>query len=357
VRRLLLVLLLVASATVLLRGGVSCGAFGLQPACYAALLPGPAEDTLRLVEAGETPVYASAGELLLTTVAVEADLDVVEWLRYLVSSRVAEVPRESIFPPGEDAEDVATRNAALMSNSQLDATLAALAALDYEIDTEFDGARIEAIQEPSAVDADQVREGDVIVAVDGQPVDTNEDVIRSVSRSSPGEEITLRILRDGTERDETLTVVADPDDPEAPRLGLLLSSYLELPVDVHIDAGVIGGPSAGLMFSLAIVDLLQPEDLTGGVVIAGTGTIDRDGTIGAIGGIQQKVLGAVSRGDDARPASVFLVPAGNLREAAAAPIDRDLTLVPVATLQEALEALADLRAGRSPVGAVALPAS
>lgn len=355
-RRLLLVLLLVAGATLLVRGGLPCDTFGLQPSCYAALLPGPAEDTLGLVEVDDARVYASAGELLLTTVAVEADLDFLEWVRFALSSRVAEVPRDSIFPEGEDARDVAARNAALMSNSQLDAAIAALQALGHEIDTGFDGARIEDIQEPSAVDADQLRVGDVIVAVGGVPVRSNEAVIDRVSRTSPGDQVTLRVLRDGAERDETLTVVASPDDPAAPRLGLLLSNHLELPVDVHIDAGVIGGPSAGLMFSLGIIDLLGPDDLTGGAVVAGTGTIDRDGRVGAIGGIQQKILGAVVRGDGARPAEVFLVPAGNLREATAAPVDRDVTLVPVATLDEALQALAEIRAGRDPVGAVALPA-
>jgi PDZ domain-containing protein len=356
VRRLLLVLLLVAGLTMLSRGLLPCERFGVQPDCYAALLPGPVEDTLRLVQVGEERVYASSGELLLTTVAVEADLDIVDWVRYAISPRIDEVERERIFPAGEDVADVAERNAALMESSQLDATIAALLTLGYDVDTEFDGARVEGIQQPSAVTADQLIEGDIIVAVEGQPVTSNRAVVDAVERRRPGDELTLTILRDGQRRQERLTLVAAPDDPGTPRLGILLSSYLELPVDVHIDAGVIGGPSAGLMFSLGIIDLLGPEDLTGGAVVAGTGTVDREGRIGPIGGIQQKILGALSRGPDVRPASVFLVPAGNLAEAAEAPVDRNITLVPVATIDEALDALTDLRAGRSPVGALALPA-
>jgi PDZ domain-containing protein len=357
VRRLLLVLLLIASATVLTRGVLPCAAFGVQPSCYVALLPGPVEDTLGLVDVGSgVERYASSGQLLLTTVAVEADLDVAEWLRYAISPRVDEVPREQLFPPGEDASEVAARNAALMENSQLEATVAALQQLGYEFDTDFDGARVEEVQEPSAVDAGQLAPDDVIVAVDGEPVRSNRDVVDHVAARAPGDEVTVTRIRAGEERDVILILVPAPEDPEQPRLGVLVSSWLELPVDVHIDAGVIGGPSAGLMFTLGIIDVLTEEDLTGGQVVAGTGTIDREGRIGAIGGIRQKILGATSRADEPS-ATVFLVPAGNMGEAAGVPVDREVTLVPVATLEDAVAALADLRAGRSPAGALALPAS
>ncbi|MBW3620758.1 MAG: PDZ domain-containing protein [Actinobacteria bacterium] len=357
-RRLLLVLLVIAGATFLTRGVLPCSSFGAQPSCYVALLPGPTEDTLGLVELGPgTERHVSTGELLLTTVAVEADLDLSEWLRYAISPRVDEVPREQLFPSGEDAGEVAARNAALMENSQLDATVAALQELGYDFDTDFDGARVEELQEPSAVDAGQLEPGDVIVAVDGEPVADNREVVDLVGRLAPGDDVTLSRLRDGTTRDVTLTLVPAPEDASQPRLGVLLSSYLELPVDVHIDAGVIGGPSAGLMFTLGIIELLGEDDLTGGAVVAGTGTIDRDGRIGPIGGIRQKVLGATSRGDEGPPAAVFLVPEGNMAEAAGAPVERALTLVPVATLDDAMRALADIRAGRAPVGALALPSS
>lgn len=357
-RRLLLVLLLIAGATFLTRGLLPCTTFAAQPSCYVALLPGPTEDTLGLVEVGPgTERYASDGELLLTTVAVESDLDLAEWLKYAISPRVDEVPREQLFPSGEDAGEVAARNAALMENSQLDATVAALQQLGYDFDTDFDGARVEEVQEPSAVDAGQLQPDDVIVAVDDEPVTTNSEVVDLVGRMAPGDEVTLTRIRAGERRDVTLTLVPSPDDPAAPRLGVLLSSYLELPVDVHIDAGVIGGPSAGLMFTLGIIDLLSEDDLTGGAVVAGTGTIDREGTIGPIGGIRQKILGATTRGEDAEAATVFLVPEANMPEASGAPVDRGITLVPVATLDDAIRALADLRAGRAPVGALALPAA
>ncbi|MBW3658733.1 MAG: PDZ domain-containing protein [Actinobacteria bacterium] len=355
-RRLLLVLLLVAGATFLTRGLLPCEAFGVQPGCYVALLPGPVEDTLGLVEVGEgVERHTSEGELLLTTVAVESDLDLSEWVRYAISPRVDEVPREQLFPSGEDADQVAARNAALMENSQLDATIAALFELGYEFDTDFDGARVEEIQEPSAVDAGQLAVGDVIVAVAGEEVTSNREVVDLVARRDPGDELRLTRVRDGEPREVSLTLVPSPDDPSLPRLGVLLSSHLELPVDVRIDAGVIGGPSAGLMFTLGIIDLLGEEDLTGGTVVAGTGTIDREGTVGPIGGIRQKILGATTRAEGEPAATVFLVPEANMGEASGAPVQRGITLVPIATLDDAMQALADLRAGRSPVGALALP--
>jgi Lon-like protease len=136
---------------------------------------------------------------------------------------------------------------------------------------------------------------------------------------------------------------------------VLLRSFLDLPVDVEIDAGVIGGPSAGLMFALSVMDLLEPEDLTGGKVVAGTGTVDRDGTVGAVGGVRQKVVGATATTADQRPATVFLVPEGNLEDARSVSVPREVLVVPVATLDDAVRALDDLRAGREPAGALALP--
>lgn len=139
------------------------------------------------------------------------------------------------------------------------------------------------------------------------------------------------------------------DVPEEPD-----GAHSQLPLDVAIDAGVIGGPSAGLMFALSIVDLLDPQDLTGGTVVAGTGTLASDGTVGPVGGVRQKVLGATAPGGDRRPASVFLVPSANLGQVADVAVARDLLVVPVTSLDDALEAVADVRGGRHPRGALAL---
>jgi Lon-like protease len=353
VRRWLLLPLVVVVALAgiaLVRGHVPCEALAAQPACYVALRPGPAEDTLRLVEIDGAPSYSSAGELLLTTVAVDEELGLREWVQASVSRAVDAVPRERIYPPDTDRDEVTEHNAALMADSQLTATMAALAAAGYEIVGE--GALVAAVADDAVTDALEV--GDVIVAVDGDEVTDNRAVVDAVQRRGPGDRVVFDVRRDGADLAVAVELGEAPDDAERAYIGVLLTTELDLPVDVAIDAGIIGGPSAGLMFALSIVDLLDPDDLTGGTVVAGTGTVDADGRVGAIGGIRQKVVGATLRGADRRPATVFLVPRGNLEEAQDAPVGRDVLLVPIDTLDDALEALADLRAGRQPVDALAL---
>jgi Lon-like protease len=334
----------------LARGHVPCDVVEAQPSCYVALRPGPAEDTLRLVGIEGAASYASSGELLLTTVAVDDDLGFGEWFRASVSRSVEAVPRERIYPSDTDPEQVTEHNAALMADSQLTATMAALAAAGYEVVGE--GARVASVADDAVTDELQV--GDVITAIDGTPVTDNRGVVEEVQRREPGATIALRVDRDGEGVDVDVELGSSPEDPTRAYVGVLLTTELDLPLDVAIDAGVIGGPSAGLMFALSIVDLLEPEDLTGGAVVAGTGTVDADGRIGAIGGIRQKIVGAIARGPDRRPATVFLVPRGNLEEARGTPVGRDVLLVPVDTLDDALAALSDLRAGREPVDALAL---
>lgn len=354
-RRLLLVLLLVAGGTVFARGAVPCNLLELQPTCYVSLHPGPTRDTFELVDVAGEPVTDSTGSLLLTTVAVEEDLDLLEWFRRTLSPTTSEVPRDVIFPGGNRGE-VSERNAVLMQGSQTDAAVAALRHLGYEVDERLDGAEVFEIGSPTAVDDDQLQPGDVIVEVDGRRTRDAEAVADAIRRHEPGEQVTLTV-RDGTERrTTTVELIASPDAPDRALLGVVLIPSLTLPVDVQIDAGAIGGPSAGLMFALAVVDLLEPTDLTGGEVIAGTGTIGRDGRVGSIGGIRQKVLGALER-SDAPAATVFLVPEGNLPAARSVAVPSELLLVPVGTLDDAVRALRELRQGRRPGDALALSPS
>lgn len=355
-RRLLLFLLVASALGLLARGAVPCSALAIQPACYVALNPGPVADALTIVEIDDDRTYASSGSLLLTTVAVDTTLDVGEWVSGALSARTQQLPRELLFPPGADDEQVRQQNAALMEDSKLDAVLAALRALEVDFDTEPDGARVIEIAEFSRVDRDALAPGDIIVAAEGRPIASAAELAELTGTLAPGDvlALTVRGPTDPGTRTVEVELVENPDAPGAGLIGIVVGTWAELPIDIQIDAGSIGGPSAGLMFSLAIVDLLGPDDLTGGHVIAGTGTIDREGNVGAIGGIQQKILGALQAPD--RSASVFLVPADNFEEARQAPVGDDILLVPVATLDDALSALADLRAGRQPAGALALPA-
>jgi Lon-like protease len=355
VRRWLVVAVLLAllgGGVAFVRGDVPCRVVAVQPACEVLLRPGPAEDALALIEVAGAPTYPSSGELRLTTVAVDDDLDLQEWLRARASDAVEAVPRATVFPPGADREEVAEQNAALMADSQLTATVVALEALGYELDER--GAQVAAVASDAVTD--QFTEGDVIVAVADDPVADSAAVVAAVQARDPGERLTFEVVApDGKRREVTVELGGAPDDPSRAYVGVLLITDLDLPVDVQIDAGVIGGPSAGLMFALSVVDLLGEEDLTGGTVVAGTGTVARDGTVGPVGGVRQKLLGATVGGDDG-PAEVFLVPRGNLGDTRGAPVANDVLVVPIDTVDDALTALTDLRAGREPSEAQLLAA-
>ncbi len=350
-RRLLVLLLLVSGLGFIGRGGIPCDAVEAQPRCLVALLPGPTGNTLDIVQvAGDTST--STGELLLTTVSVDPQLSFREWLRGSFDDRVEHLDRELIYPPGATVEAVRQQNVELMALSQLEAMISALRELGYEFDEDFDGAEIVEIADFSAAADGRLEPGDIIVELAGTAVPSTAEAVAALARFGVDDVVDLVVLRDGERVEVEVPLVAAEDDGR-PVMGVTLRSYMELPVQIEIDAGVIGGPSAGLMFAIAIVDELTPDDLTGGLVIAGTGEIDRVGNVGPIGGIRQKILGASGR-SDGPPATVFLVPAQNMSEATTAIVAEEILLVPVATLHEALVALETLRGGTDPAGSVRL---
>lgn len=351
-RRLLLVLLAVASVGLVVRGAVPCAVLAVQPRCTVALHPGPTADTATVVEVTGERTYASSGTFLLTTVAVDTELDLLEWLRSGVSPRVRQIPRGELYPPGDSEEQVRQANIAQMDESELSATAAALRALGYPVDTTPTGGEVVTILAGSPA-ARSLQVGDVIVAVDGAGTTTAQAVADRIDAAEIGRTVEVTIERGDRRRDVTVAVAEDPSAPGESTIGVTVRDHIELPVHVDIDAGAVGGPSAGLVFAVTIIDALLPEDLTGGWVIAGTGTVDLHGNVGAVGGIRQKVLGALERAPT-DSASVFLVPRGNLDEARGAPVGDDILLVPVGTLDEAVAALRELSAGREPADAVAL---
>ena len=156
-----------------------------------------------------------------------------------------------------------------------------------------------------------------------------------------GSTVTVSYTRLGEPGTATVTTGA-AEEREGSLLGITILEQPAAPFDVDIQVEDVGGPSAGLMLALGILDLVGEDDLTGGAVIAGTGTIDAEGRVGPIGGIPLKMVSAREIG-----AGMFLVPEGNCAEAAAA-ADPGFPLARVATLDDALDALADFRAGRTP---------
>ncbi len=317
---------------------------------YYALSPGPVNDTSDFVMAAGA-AGEEGGDLFFLTVSLR-EINALEYVGAVLDEEVDLSPRENIRPAGVSQDDLRQQNIDLMATSKLNAKFVALTQLGYEVTFIGSGAEVNSVVEGSAAEG-LIEVGDLITAVDGEPVEFSEDAVELIGGRSPGEVVAVTLDRTTPDGDvETLTVEVtlkpfrfiDDDgvvqeEPERGMVGVLLvngPTEAEFPVDVEIDSQNIGGPSAGLMFALEIMNQLTEEDLTRGHRIAGTGTIAADGTVGAIGGVRQKVFGAIDVG-----AAYVLVPAGNYEEAVDAAGDR-IVVVRVATIDDAVTFLESL---------------
>ncbi|GGG12162.1 PDZ domain-containing protein [Rhodococcoides trifolii] len=306
---------------------------------FAALGPGPTFNTLaevdgkQVVDIEGTPVDPTSGNLNMTTVAVRDGLNVFEALGLWLSGRQGLVPREEVYPPEKTEQEIQDANQADFQQSENSAELAALHFLDLPVDL-----RIKDVSDDGPA-ANALRDGDTLVSIDGKPVTTVSGVQDVVGDIAPDTSITLDILRDGAPVSETVTVGARPGDTGRGYLGVTPEEVPNVPFDVTFNLADIGGPSAGLMFTLAVIDKLSPGELSGGRFVAGTGTIASDGTVGPIGGIPYKLIAAREAG-----ATTFLVPSENCDEAKAHAQD-GLQLVKVDSLGSAVDSLTSLRSG------------
>nr|WP_269810225.1 S16 family serine protease [Kineosporia rhizophila] len=210
-----------------------------------------------------------------------------------------------------------------MTSSQESATAAALWALGIKVPTTLTVAGTD----PAAPAAKTLQEDDVILGVDGKAIGDLAQLRTTLADSEPGAEVRVRIRRDGQVRTVSTETTQNAEGDTV--LGIYIVPDFDFPFDVKIQIEDIGGPSAGMMFALGIVDTLTPGDLTGGKDIAGTGTIDADGTVGPIGGIRQKLVGARDAG-----AEYFLAPADNCNEVVDH-IPDGLDVIKVETLDQA----------------------
>ena len=322
----------------LLTALLSVGALSV-PIPYVVLGPGPTVNTLgtsngkEIIEVTGRPTSTSAGQLRLTTVGVQPTVRLRSALAGWFSSDEAVVPRELVYPPGESQQQVEKRNAEDFQNSQTSAETAALRELGYPIQV------LVKTVTPGGPSVNVLKPDDVLTSVDGQQVTSAARLTELIRARPAGSALKIGYTRD--EQPASATVTSREQDGR-PRIGVEIDQQQPHPFDLKINLGDIGGPSAGLMFALGIIDKLEPADLTGGKIVAGTGTIDDEGRVGPIGGIAQKLVGAKAAG-----AKVFLVPADNCAEAVrnAQP---NLPLLKVASLDDALKALETLRAGGQP---------
>jgi len=330
----------------------------IVPSPYVVEKPGPVYNTLGSADyegkktdlitiPGET-VYPTEGSLDLLTVSVLGNPENrLNWLTVAAAwldPSQAVVPMESIFPADVSTEQRDEQNQVAMVNSQQDAIAAALTNLGYQYPTELsvvslaDGAPADGLIEP----------GDLIESVNGQAVGDIAALRSAVTASGAGVPATIGLSRDGASQTVQVTPV---DVKGSVVLGINVKSDYKFPFDVNIQLDKVGGPSAGMMFALGIIDKLTPGSIQGGADVAGTGTIDQSGDVGPIGGIRQKLFGAREAGAD-----WFLAPAANCDEVTGH-IPDGLTVFAVSTLDDSLAALDAIRTGADTSGLPTCPAT
>lgn len=308
----------------------------LVPVPYVTYSPGVTVDVLakedgqEIVEVAGHKTYRDGGQLRMTTVYVtqpEARVNLFEVLRAWVSRDDAVYPYSAVYGEGETTEDSRTESAIQMVSSQDAAIAVALRKLGYDLK---ETTEVLSVADGTPAEGEfEVR--DQITAVDGTAVSSPDEVVKAVRSSAAGEPVTFSVRRDGKE--QTLEVTPAEVDG-TPQVGVSLGLGYDFPFQVKVGIpDTIGGPSAGLMFSLAIYDTLTPGSLTDDETVAGTGTIDDKGEVGPIGGIQQKIV-AAQQAD----AKLFLVPADNCADALGAP-DEGMRLVKVTTFDDALSSV------------------
>ncbi len=330
----------------------------LVPVPYSRMSPGPTVNTLE--EHGGKPVlqisgrktYPTNGHLNMTTVRVTSP----DFRMNLVSavygwlSRDAVVPHSTLYPDGQTAEQADQENAEEFDQSQESAKAAALKQLEIPVATRVVVASV-VKDSPSE---DKLHAGDVIKSVDGTAVKKPGDVAKLVTEHRPGERVDFSVVpakkaaaaekagKPEPTATETVTVATEkaPDDGRA-IVGIQAGTDHTFPFDIDIKLADVGGPSAGLMFALGIVDKLTPGAMTGGEFVAGTGTIDAEGKVGPIGGIGMKTVGAREKG-----AEFFLTPEDNCA-AAAKELPEGLTLVKVGTIADAAKSLKKISDGET----------
>lgn len=325
-------------------------AVGTLPVPYVVESPGPTFNTLAtdggrpVISVSGRESYPAEGRLDLTTVYVDGGpngpVTILGAFSAWLDPRKTVYPEELLYPTQVTREESAEQSAAAMASSQENAVAAALNELQIPFEQQLQAAGFS----DGSPSEGKLQMDDVFLSINGKDV-TALSVIQEELAAGGGQDVTLVVERAGSP--VTVTVTPMKNDAGNYVLGVMLKYRFTFPVDVTIALEQVGGPSAGLMFALGIVDTLTPGSLTGGKHIAGTGTIAPEGEVGAIGGIGQKMIGARSNG-----ATMFLAPAGNCDEVAGQVPD-GLQVVRVETLEDARQAV---EAAASGTGTANLPA-
>lgn len=317
------------------------------PVPYVVESPGPTFNTLGtengkpVITVAGHETFPAKGNLDLTTVYVDGGpngpVTFVEAFSAWLDGTKAVYPEELIYPTGVTKEQSQQESAVAMTTSQENAVAAALREENIPFEQKMQVAGIP----DGSPSSGKIQDNDVLVSINGKPI-TALGVVQDELAATKGAPVTVAVDRGGSRVETTIT----PAKTSAGRfiLGVMLQYKFTFPFDVRISLDKVGGPSAGMMFALGIIDTLTPGDLTGGKHIAGTGTITPDGAVGPIGGIAQKIQGARSRG-----ATMFLAPAANCDEVIGH-IPDGVQVVKVETLDGARQAVERAASGADTSG-------
>jgi Lon-like protease len=309
---------------------------------YVSLGPGPTFDTLGEVDGKQVVVIAgtqthpTSGHLNMTTVSQRDDLTLGEALTLWLSGREQLVPRDLVYPPGKSRDEIDQVNNADFRHSEDSAEYAALGYLKYP-----KAVTVATVNDPGP-SAGKLQAGDAVDAVNGTPV-TNVDQFTSLLRkTNPGQTAVIDFRRKNAPAGIARITLGTHPGRDYGFLGVAVLDAPWAPFLIDFNLANVGGPSAGLMFSLAVIDKLTTGNLVGSKFVAGTGTIKIDGAVGPIGGIVHKMVAAREAG-----ATVFLVPAKNCHEASSDSLS-GLQLVKVDNLGQAVDALHAITSGGQP---------
>ncbi len=299
---------------------------------YLLVKPGSAQNLREMVHV-EGADEGDTGEFFLVTVAQQQTnlwTLIYGWFHpYIEIQRLSDV-----IPAGMEEEEYRQVLEQWMEESKNTAQVIALRRAGYEVEIISERVVVAGFSEQSPSEG-IIEKGDLIMAIDDTEVYLAGEVISAVQQRKVGDNVQVTVMRGSEELQLTVNTGPHPDDPQLAALGIYISTLgwkPILPLDIEMETGEIAGPSAGMMFVLEILDQLDPANLTGGKLIAGTGTIDINEDVGSIGGVFQKVIAAERAG-----AEYFIVPVANYEEAKEAV--HQITLVPVNTLQEVLDFL------------------
>lgn len=311
----------------------------LAPIPFVFFKPGVPDNVAgKIISIKDAKTYPINGKLFITSILVTNPDSPVFGAETLVNWAIGPhvvLPKESVYPPIQPAKKIERDSRNEMESSKVTATAAALRYLGYDFDEVYYVSDIRDYSDAIK----KLKIGDVITEIDGKKINQIEEIRTSYANKSIGDPLLITVERkdkNGKVASVTTRVILvenlDIEEKERPAIGILVGTSARFPIDVDFNLPGVGGPSAGLIFAVGIVEKLTEEDLVRGRKIAGTGTISASGKVGGIGGIEEKMVGASRIG-----ATIFIAPRENCPDIEHVP--NGLKVIPVSTLSEAIEAL------------------